>query len=252
MKPRLLAVLFVLTLAVEACAADKASTKGDKVSLEDKKSKVSYAIGSDIGSTLKKQMIEVDPDVLSKGLKDVYSGGKSLMSDNEVRTTLMEFQKELMAKQQEHVKQLGEKNRQEGEKFLEDNKKKQGVVARPSGLQYKVVKEGTGPKPQDSDVVEVNYRGTLVDGTEFDSSYKRGTPATFPVNGVIAGWTEALKLMPVGSKWTLYVPPALAYGERGAGRDVPPNSTLIFDVELLGIKTPAGADQAPEKPAGHK
>jgi FKBP-type peptidyl-prolyl cis-trans isomerase FklB len=158
------------------------------------------------------------------------------MTEQEVNETLTAFQKEMAAQQAERNKILVEKNKKEGEIFLAENKKKEGVVTLPSGLQYKVIKEGTGETPKLTDTVTVNYSGTLIEGTEFDSSYRRGQPATFPVKGVIAGWTEALQLMKVGSKWQLFIPSNLAYGERGAGRDIGPNTTLIFDVELLSIK----------------
>ncbi len=237
MKVRAIAVAIalpaLLSLAVPAVAEDAAP-------LKDKKGKISYSIGVDIGSTMKRQPFEIDPDLMARGIKDAYTGGKLAVSDNEVRETLMELQKELQAKQMEQMKQemkkAGDKNKKEGDAFLAENAKKEGVKTLPSGLQYKVLKSGTGPTPKATDTVETNYRGTLINGTEFDSSYKRGQPATFPVNGVIAGWTEALQLMKVGDKWQLFVPPNLAYGERGAGREIGPNATLIFEVELLAIK----------------
>lgn len=217
----------------------------DAPQLKEFKDKVSYAIGLDIGTKLKAQSVEVNTATLLRGLDDGYSGAAPLMTDNDVRVTLMDLQKHLMAKQQERAKIQGEKNKKEGEGFLAANAKKEGVKTLPSGLQYKVLKEGNGPVPKATDTVETNYRGTLIDGTEFDSSYKRGTPATFPVNAVIPAWTEALQLMKVGSKWQLFVPSNLAYGERGAGREIGPNATLVFEVELLGIK------EAPPKPPGH-
>jgi len=204
--------------------------------LKDQKDKVSYSIGMDIGNNLKKQSVDINPDVLAQGIKDAFSGGKTLLTEQEYRDILAAFQKDFRAKQIERTKELGEKNRKEGEAFLEENKKKDGVITLPSGLQYKVITEGTGEIPKLTDTVTVNYRGTLIDGTEFDSSYRRGQPATFLVKGVIAGWTEALQLMKVGSKWQLFIPSNLAYGERGAGRDIGPNATLIFDIELLSIK----------------
>jgi FKBP-type peptidyl-prolyl cis-trans isomerase FklB len=216
---------------------------GDAAPIKEKKEKISYSIGVDIGSTMKRQPFQIDPDLMARGIRDAYTGGTLAMPDNEVRATLMELQKELQAKQmeqmkqqQEEMKKTGEKNKKEGESFLAANAKKDGVKTLPSGLQYKVLKSGTGATPKATDTVETNYRGTLIDGTEFDSSYKRGQPATFQVNGVIPGWTEALQLMKVGDKWQLFVPPALAYGERGAGREIGPNATLIFEVELLAIK----------------
>jgi len=202
--------------------------------------KVSYALGMNIaaglGANLKRQNVEVNRDVLVQAIKDGLSGGKTLMTEAEAQNTLRQFMSELQAKQEQKMKEAGENNKKEGEAFLAANKSKPGVVTLPDGLQYKIVKEGTGPKPAPTDTVTVNYRGTLINGTEFDSSYKRGEPATFPVGGVIKGWTEALQLMPVGSKWELYIPPDLAYGARGAGADIGPNATLLFEVELLSIK----------------
>ena len=159
------------------------------------------------------------------------------MTEAEAQAVLTQLQADMRKKQEEKTQQAGEANQKEGEAFLAANKAKPGVVTLPSGLQYKILKEGTGPKPTATDSVVCNYQGTLINGTEFDSSYKRGEPATFPVNGVIKGWTEALQLMPVGSKWQLFIPPDLAYGARGAGADIGPNATLIFEVELLSIKS---------------
>jgi FKBP-type peptidyl-prolyl cis-trans isomerase FklB len=232
MKLRLMAVLGIVLLACQVNA-------GENLVLKDQKDKVSYSIGMNIGNNLKKQSIDVNPDVLAQGIKDALSGSKALMTEQEVNETIMAFQKEMSAKQIERLKELGEKNKKEGEAFLAENKKKEGIITLPSGLQYKVINEGTGETPELTDVVTVNYRGTLIDGTEFDSSYRRGQPATFPVNAVIAGWAEALQMMKVGSKWQLFIPSDLAYGERGAGRDIGPNATLIFDVELLSIKKEA-------------
>jgi FKBP-type peptidyl-prolyl cis-trans isomerase len=204
--------------------------------LKTQKDKVSYGIGMNIGKNLKKDAIDVDADMLVKGLRDSLSGEKTLMSDEEYRATLTAFQKEMMEKQAEASKAVAEKNKKEGEAFLADNGKKEGVLTLPSGLQYKVIKSGTGKTPKLTDTVETHYRGTLIDGTEFDSSVKRGQTATFPVNGVIPGWTEALQKMKEGDKWQLFVPANLAYGERGAGRDIGPNATLIFEVELIAVK----------------
>lgn len=218
--------------------------------LKDQKEKVSYSIGLDIGSTLKRQLIEVNPELLSKGINDGLTGAKPLMTDEETKATMATFQKEMMEKQAASKKAAGEKNATEGKKFLEANKSKEGVKTTASGLQYKVLKEGTGPTPKATDTVKVNYRGTTIDGTEFDSSYKRGQPAEFPVNRVIKGWTEALQLMKVGAKYQLYVPTELAYGERGAGSDIGPNAMLMFDVELLGINPPTPSP-SPGKPAAY-
>jgi FKBP-type peptidyl-prolyl cis-trans isomerase FklB len=207
------------------------------------KDKVSYAIGMNIGNGLHKQGIDVDPKLLGQGLQDTLSGGKTLMSEDEARATLGQLQADMRKKQQDMMQQAADANKKEGDEFLAANKSKEGVVTLPSGLQYKILTAGTGPKPTASDSVVCNYRGTLVDGKEFDSSYKRGEPATFPVGGVIKGWTEALELMPVGSKWQLVVPSNLAYGERGQGPDIGPNATLIFEVELISIQS---KDKKPE------
>jgi FKBP-type peptidyl-prolyl cis-trans isomerase FklB len=193
---------------------------------------MSYIIGMDMGKNLKDQSIDIDQAALARGIKDALSGGKSSLTDEEIRQTMTAFQKEMMAKSQA----LGEKNKKEGEAFLAGNKKKQGVITLPSGLQYKVISAGKGKKPKPTDTVTVQYRGTLIDGTEFDSSYRRGQPATFPVNGVIPGWTEALGLMQEGAKWQIFVPSNLAYGEKGTGGQIGPNATLIFEVELISIQ----------------
>jgi FKBP-type peptidyl-prolyl cis-trans isomerase len=206
------------------------------------KDKFSYALGMDIGTNLHRQSVEVDPDMLAQGMKDALAGSATRLTPEEAQAALSEVQTELRKKQEEKMAA----NKTEGGAFLAANKTKEGVVTLPSGLQYKILQAGTGPKPAASDSVVCNYRGTLIDGTEFDSSYKRGQPATFPVSGVIKGWTEALQLMPVGSKWQLFVPSDLAYGTRGAGSNIGPNSTLIFEVELLSIQAKEG-EKAPEK-----
>ena len=183
-----------------------------------------------------KQSVPVDPNIMARGLKDALAGGKTLLTEEEARAAITAVQNDMREKQQAKMQVAGDANKKEGEAFLADNKSKEGVVALPSGLQYKVLKEGNGPKPTATDSVVCNYRGTLINGTEFDSSTKHGGPATFPVNGVIKGWTEALQLMPVGSKWQLFVPSDLAYAERGAGADIGSNATLIFEVELVSIQ----------------
>ena len=200
------------------------------------KQKQSYSIGVDIGKRIKSQSIDVDANALVQGVRHALSGEKTLLSEQEMNDALSALQKEMMAKQAERAKQLGEKNLKEGEAFLAENKKKEGVKTLPSGLQYKVITAGTGKTPTAEDTVVTNYRGTLVDGTEFDSSFKRGQPATFPVKGVIPGWTEALQLMKEGAKWELVIPANLAYGERGAGNVIGPNATLIFEIELISVK----------------
>jgi FKBP-type peptidyl-prolyl cis-trans isomerase FklB len=209
--------------------------------LNTTKDRVSYAIGADLGHKLKTSSIDIDPNILTRALKDVLTGGKTAMNDEEIRTTLTDLTKDLQAKQATLNKEKSDKNKKEGEAFLAANKSKEGVVALPSGLQYKIIKAGTGPKPTAADTVVCNYKGTLIDGKEFDSSYKRGQPATFPVGGVIKGWTEALQLMPVGSTWQLFIPADLAYGDRQAGPDITPGATLVFEVELMSIQ-PKAAD----------
>jgi FKBP-type peptidyl-prolyl cis-trans isomerase len=212
------------------------AAKPKPVTLTTQKDKVSYAVGMSMAKTLQRDSLEVEPDILVKGLKDVLAGNKPLLTDEQAGATLAALQEEMRAKQQEKAQQAGLSNKKEGDDFLAANKGKEGVVTLPSGLQYKILTQGTGPKPTASDSVVCNYRGKLINGTEFDSSYKRGQPATFPVGGVIKGWTEALQLMPVGSKWQLFVPSDLAYGARGAGQDIGPNATLIFEVELISIQ----------------
>ncbi len=225
--------------------AGKATTTPSKSAeaasaFKSRKEKFSYALGMNIGNglgqNLKKQSVEYDQNLVVEGLKDSLSGGKTLLTPEEAQAVLKEVQVEMQKEQQEKAKAAAEKDKADGQAFLAANKDKEGVVTLPSGLQYKILTEGTGPKPAADDAVVCNYRGTLIDGKEFDSSYKRGEPATFPVKGVIKGWTEALQLMPVGSKWQLFIPPDLAYGERGAGADIAPNSTLVFEVELVSIK----------------
>ncbi len=204
--------------------------------LTTQKGKASYAIGLNIGKSLHKDSVDVDPNILAQGLRDGLAGGTPLLTDDEMKAAMNALQADLRKRQEESMQQAGEANKKEGEAFLAANKAKEGVVTLPSGLQYKILKEGTGPKPTSSDSVVCNYRGTLLNSMEFDSSYKRGQPATFPVGQVIHGWTEALQLMPVGSKWQLFIPSELAYGPRGAGPDIGPNATLIFEVELLSIQ----------------
>ena len=218
MKSRVIVMLGILFLVSQVNAEEK-------LVLKNQKEKVSYIIGMDIGGNLKKQSIDIDPNILAKGIQDALGGAKSLLTDQEMQETMVAFQKELM-----------EKHKKQGEDFLAENKKKEGVKTLPSGLQYKVIKAGTGKKPKLDDTVTANYRGTLIDGMEFDSSYKRGQPATFRVSGVIPGWTEALQLMEEGAKWQLFVPSNLAYGQRGAGKVIGPDTALIFEIELVSIQ----------------
>jgi FKBP-type peptidyl-prolyl cis-trans isomerase FklB len=215
--------------------------------LKDQKDKVSYSIGLNIGSNLGRQNVEINPEALTAGVKDAIAGKPQLTQD-QIKEVMTAFEKDMQQKQ----KAAGEKSAAEGKTFLEENKKKEGVKTTASGLQYKVIKEGTGAQPKATDTVTVNYRGTLIDGKEFDSSYKRGQPATFPLNGVIKGWTEGLQLMKTGSKYQLFVPPDLAYGERTVGPDLAPNSTLIFEVELLDAKPAAEAGTSPAVPPASK
>jgi len=216
------------------------ATKAAPAPLTTRKQKFSYALGMNIGNglggNLKKQGVEVDWNLVAKGLKDAVAGGKTQLTEEEAQAVLKEVQTEVQKQQQEKMKEASDKNKSEGEAFLAANKGKDGVVTLPDGLQYKILTAGTGPKPASTDSVVCNYRGTLINGTEFDSSYKRGQPATFGVSQVIKGWTEALQLMPVGSKWQLFIPSNLAYGARGAGAEIGPDSTLIFEVELLSIQ----------------
>ena len=236
-----------LALALPTMAAD------DKPPvLKDQKDKVSYGYGMQIGSNLKRQGIEINPELLAAGLKAALAGDKTLLTEDEARNAMMEFQKDMQAKRMEKQKVEGEEHKKKGDQFLAENKKKEGIKTTESGLQYQVVTMGKGPKPKAEDTVSTHYRGTLIDGTEFDSSYKRGEPAEFPVNGVIKGWTEALQLMPVGSKWKLFIPGELAYGPSGRP-GIPPNATLLFDIELIAIKPKTegtGAPGAPSAPGG--
>jgi len=206
------------------------------LTLRTQKDKVSYAIGMNIGQSMKKDSLEIDPNIFLRGMTDAMSGGKLLMTDDDAKVVLTALRAEVTKKKEAEAQHISEANKQAGQQFLVANKTEAGVVTLPSGLQYKILKEGTGPKPAATDTVVCNYRGTLIDGTEFDSSYKGGQPATFAVNQVIKGWTEALQLMPVGSKYQLFVPADLAYGERSPAPQIGPNSTLIFDVELLSIE----------------
>ena len=207
-----------------------------KTAPKTKKEKVSYSIGVNIGKNMKMQGLDIDQGYLTQGIKDGLNNSKTAMSDKDMDETMKSFQQEMSTKMQAKQKIEGDKNKKEGEAFLEANKKKDGVITLPSGLQYKILKEGSGAKPTATQTVKCNYRGTLIDGKEFDSSYKRGEPTEFPVGQVIKGWTEALQLMPVGSKWQLYIPSNLAYGENGGGSMIGPNAVLIFDIELISIK----------------
>jgi len=225
MKLRMIIILAFLFLVSQVNAQEN-------LVLKSQKDKMSYIIGMDIGNNLKTQSIDVEPNILAKGVKDALTGGKPLLTEQEIRETMTAFQNEMRVKQEVVAK----KNKEQGDSFLAENKKKEGVKTLQSGLQYKVIKVGAGKKPKLNDYVTTHYRGTLIDGTEFDSSYKRGQPATFQVSGVIPGWTEALQLMETGAKWQLFIPSNLAYGERGSGGVIGPNATLIFEIELISIQ----------------
>jgi FKBP-type peptidyl-prolyl cis-trans isomerase FklB len=245
--------------ATGSTAAKKPAAAAPKpFTLDTPKDKTSYAIGLNIGRNIKRDGVDINVEALAKGMKDALGDAKALLTDEEVQQLMTQLQTDVRKHQQEALAAAQQKNKEEGDAFLAANKDKPGVVTLPSGLQYKVVTEGTGPKPTATDTVDCNYRGTLINGTEFDSSYKTNKPAQFPVNRVIKGWTEALQLMPVGSKWELYIPPALAYGERGTNGPIGPNQTLIFEVELVDIQpkpapkleAPGGQPVVPPQPQG--
>jgi len=217
----------------------------DKAAFKDDKEKASYALGLNLANGWKRNDVDLDVDAVARAMKDVFSGATLKLSEEEIRATLMSYQQVITAKQQEKRKADAEKNKKAGEAFLAENKTKPGVISLPSGLQYKITAEGTGEIPKATDTVSVNYRGTLLDGTEFDNSAKRGGPATFPVGGVIAGWTEALQLMKTGSKWKLFIPSDLAYKDRGSPPNIGPNAALIFEVELVSTKPQAPPPAAP-------
>jgi FKBP-type peptidyl-prolyl cis-trans isomerase FklB len=232
---------FVMVVLIILCSAgmviaDKAGP------LKKKKDKLSYSLGVTIGRSMKRDLIDANPDLVAKGIKDVLTGRKILLTDQQMAEVFMSLQQDLVAKQAEASKALAEKNLKEGERFLAENARKEGVVTQPSGLQYKVITDGTGNKAKSTDAVTVHYRGTMIDGTEFDSSYKRNEPATFQLQGMIPGFTEGVSLMKVGSKWQLFIPSRLAYGEEGADEAIGPNATLIFEVELLGAKDAAATE----------
>ncbi|MBK1833054.1 FKBP-type peptidyl-prolyl cis-trans isomerase [Roseibacillus ishigakijimensis] len=208
----------------------------EEVKLETDQQKASYLIGRNIGESIKADGLELDLDLLHAGLKEVAAGTESKVSDEEAQAVMMKFQQEMQAKAMAKQEAAAAENIEAGEKFLSENKKREEVTETESGLQYEVLTAGEGKKPAASDTVSVHYHGTLLDGTVFDSSVERGQPAEFPVGGVIQGWVEALQLMPVGSKWKLYIPSDLAYGNRGSGPNIGPGETLVFEVELLDIK----------------
>jgi FKBP-type peptidyl-prolyl cis-trans isomerase FklB len=225
MKLKVVAAAFGILLLVSQVYAQKAA-------LKNQKEKVSYIIGLGIGKNLKQQSVDVDPDALAKGLRDGLGGAKPILTEQEINESMIAYKKELAVKQKEQ----GEKNKKEGEAFLAENKKKPDVKTLPSGLQYKVLRAGKGKKPKLTDTVTVQYRGTLINGNEFENTNRKGQPASFMVNSMIPGWTEALQMMEVGSKWQLFIPPQLAYGEQGRSPVIEPNATLIFELELVAIQ----------------
>lgn len=227
------AAVVLLAMALVACEG----ITQNKAELKTTQDSVSYIIGASIGRNLRAQKVEISPDQLARGVRDgMDTGATLLITDEQAQRIMKAFEDSRTARQEEEAHAASKIHRKEAEAFLEANKNKDGVRVTASGLQYKVIKMGTGPKPKPDQVVTVHYRGTTIDGKEFDSSYKRGEPTSFGVGQVIAGWTEALLMMPKGSKWELYIPPDLAYGDRGAGQVIPPGAALIFEVELLDIK----------------
>ncbi len=248
---QVLLVTIVLVLSSVACSGQ--TPKAPIKELKTPDEKLSYAIGLEVGTSLKNLPTEIEFPVFVQAVEDGLKGKKPLLTQEQALEIKMEFGKKVREERARERKELAEKNRKEGEAFLAENKKKKGVVTTESGLQYMVLHEGEGPKPKATDRVKVHYRGTLIDGTEFDSSYTRGKPATFALKGVVAGWTEALQLMKVGSKYRLFIPSELAYGKRGRGPKIGPDAVLIFELELLEIeKKPAGQGTAPKTDAKSK
>jgi FKBP-type peptidyl-prolyl cis-trans isomerase FklB len=238
---KIILILLSVALVSSAFAQKKGAAKTGKVSgaateFKTTMDSVSYTIGVNIGSKIKSDKMDMNLDLFFKGIKDVSNGSTPVLTDAQMQELMQKFQQMMMVKQKEMAKELSEKNKKAGDAFLAANKKKEGVITTVSGLQYQILTKGTGKIPTAQDTVVAHYKGTLVDGTEFDNSFKRNEPATFAVGGVIKGWQEALQMMPVGSKWQLVVPAELGYGEQGAGQVIPPGSTLIFEIELISIK----------------
>ena len=232
MKRKILAVSMVLIFGLIACGKKELS----KSDLETQMDKVSYVMGHNIANNFKDQKIDIQMEVFIQGIKDGLKEDVNIFSIKEVQEIMTDYQNQMRDKMEIDRKDVSKINLNESKAFLAENKEKEGIVTLESGLQYRVLKEGTGPFPKATDKVKTHYVGTLIDGTEFDSSVKRGEPITFSVTGVIPGWTEALQLMKVGSKWNLFIPPELAYGENGAGNLIGPNAALIFEVELISIE----------------
>jgi len=222
-----------MAFALASCGGDSVAPTKQVTTFEERSS---YAIGQNVGASLKATNMTIDIPAFVQGLRDTLEGKKPLLTAEEAMAVMQEFSQKARDAEIQKRDEQAAKNLQDGQAFLETNKARTGVTTTASGLQYEVITQGTGAKPKATDKVSVHYRGTLIDGTEFDSSYTRGEPATFQLDAVIPGWTEALQLMPVGSKYKVFLPPTLAYGERGAGAQIGPNSTLIFEVELLSIE----------------
>lgn len=242
---RVLILLAVASFFASSCGTPQPAPKKEfaKADLKTEDDKVSYSVGFSMGSSFKEEELKMNLDILKQGLEDGFTGSKQILDEEEMKKTMTAFREKMRAKKQaeymkrmEERKEQGEENKEKGKAFLEENKTKEGVVTLESGLQYKILQEGTGASPKATDTVKCQYKGTTIDGQEFDSSYKRGQPATFAVNRVIKGWTEGLQLMKEGGKWQFFIPAELAYGERGAGQNIGPNEVLIFEVELLEIE----------------
>jgi len=229
-------LLMVMFVACGKAASESAAKPLKSEDLDSQKKKVSYAIGLDIGKNFKARAMDIDMEILIQGLRDAQGSGEPLLKQEEIQQVMTQFQQDMMKAEKEKKMGQAQANKAKEEAFLKENAQKPGIKITASGLQYRVISTGAGPLPKLTDTVKVHYRGTLLDGTEFDSSYKRNEPAVFPLNGVIKGWIEALQLMKVGSKWQIFLPASLAYGENGAGQVIGPNATLIFDVELLSIE----------------
>ncbi|VAW57182.1 FKBP-type peptidyl-prolyl cis-trans isomerase FklB [hydrothermal vent metagenome] len=236
-----------LTTLLTACNEKTGATAEKNIKLDSDASKASYSIGVQFGTQIEKVKDMIDKDVIIRGFQDSFAGKELKLTPEEMKTTMMAFQTTMKEKQKVKMEEMAKAGKAKGDKYLADNKAKEGVKTTASGLQYKILKAGDGATPAATDTVITHYTGSLIDGKVFDSSYKRNAPATFPVNGVIKGWTEALQLMKVGAKWQLFIPAELAYGDRGAGASIGPNQVLIFELELIEIKKVAAAATKPKE-----
>lgn len=225
-----------VSVLAAACLFSVSAMAADQGALKNQKEKLSYTIGYQIAHNLKQQGLDIDPTAFSRAVRDVLTGSPALMTEQQMKATVETFKQQIQAKEQA----IAQQNKKAGEAFLKANAKKPGIKVLPSGLQYRIIKSGTGKTPKANDVVEANYKGMLINGKEFDSSFKRGQPARFPVSGVIKGWQEALMMMKEGAKWEIFVPPELGYGENSPGPAIPPDSVLIFDIDLLKVNPPEG------------